>query len=905
MKATRPRAVAHRGSVDAAAFVIDPRLIGLPAAQRRVLALWQQGARLYEHDGAWLLHLSAPCRVAVDEAPGLPLVAVDGVLLALPMTEDERRTLRAPAVAWAAGGALQQSPRLGPALEPADWVDVSGLVVVAVSDLGAPPAPPIVALAPVEDRPERLLGTNARLAEGRHTALESVRDAMDRARSAAAGAATGGGASGGGASGGGASGDARLGDAFAIGGGLIARAKRWLRRRLLWRQIGRQHGRYLNEMMEMFDEGRIDEALRHALPLDGHGASGSHLGDLHAPSPRLSLRVTRGATGGVLGLASELFAGLEQRYRVALNRMTADQRFAEAAFILAELLGQASEAVSLLETHALYAEAADIAEARLSDPAAAIRLRLLAGHRERAYTLARRHGVYAPVVDALERRRHVDALALRWEWARHLRDGGDLGAAIAIAWPIEERRDEVIGWLTTAVAKGGPLAASLIGPWLALRPEDFAAITALATALANDRRDAEGPRARAMAASSLMRASANRGAAPLARVLARALVRDAGANLGSPGPSGTAPALRRLLAERNFALGDLRHDIGGLSLDHEPVALASVTLPLRRSLLAQQPGVVAVTDATLLADGRVLVALGEAGARILRPTGDMIARFPVPAHAFVVHDANQGAIAVARRDSVVRLASLAAPPHPGRDLGEVALDLIASDCDGARLLIARDDAISLLDVRATSPTELWGVSRLGGPVQHMARDARSICVVCATGSACFEIWRWDAVTLRLEDRRELRTEAKIRALSPSGSLVVDSASAPGFQLLRPSGTRDFSVVTTTIRCGLDWRAFAFAGPWLAALGSDDEGDDICRIALSLRPATPRASGEARCRFRIYLFDIATLALRMSVEVDRDAGFRLTTDTLVAFDARGRVLVAELTTGAVVAELSVM
>ena len=146
---------------------------------------------------------------------------------------------------------------------------------------------------------------------------------------------------------------------------------------------------YLDRMVGMFDSGEIEEALRWAIPLGGTGGESLQPG-WFLPSPRNSLEVSRARGGGnALGLTTEAFSALKLKYRAAIVRLIAVGKIELAAFALAELLGETEEALLLLESHKLWALAAEIAERKSAVPGRIVRLWFLAGDFARAVNFAR------------------------------------------------------------------------------------------------------------------------------------------------------------------------------------------------------------------------------------------------------------------------------------------------------------------------------------------------------------------------------------------------------------------------------------------------------------------------------------------------------------------------------------
>ncbi|RKG85256.1 hypothetical protein D7V88_20200, partial [Corallococcus terminator] len=126
----------------AAAFWFHSGALGVVEARRRVLAAWRPGASVWMLSGGYLLRLATPLKVAVESAPGLPLVLESGVLTSAPLTPKDRERLAPPPgaiVLVLAGAARLHVPGEARQLEPGTWLDVSGWQRMAVKGLGAPP----------------------------------------------------------------------------------------------------------------------------------------------------------------------------------------------------------------------------------------------------------------------------------------------------------------------------------------------------------------------------------------------------------------------------------------------------------------------------------------------------------------------------------------------------------------------------------------------------------------------------------------------------------------------------------------------------------------------------------------------------------------------------------------------
>src|SRR6185295_9289952 len=92
----RPRKVAHKGRVEAAGFLFDTDLIGVAEARRRILNLWDSGVQVYTDGPNLFVRLSSRIRVDSANSVATPLVQIEDVLSALPLSPDEFELLQAP-----------------------------------------------------------------------------------------------------------------------------------------------------------------------------------------------------------------------------------------------------------------------------------------------------------------------------------------------------------------------------------------------------------------------------------------------------------------------------------------------------------------------------------------------------------------------------------------------------------------------------------------------------------------------------------------------------------------------------------------------------------------------------------------------------------------------------------------
>src|SRR6185369_5772372 len=251
-------------------------------------------------------------------------------------------------------------------------------------------------------------------------------------------------------------------------------AMRLLHTSRLARLLGRRQAEYLGKMMDMFERGDLNEALKHAIPL-------SDLSPLEqqpafgVPSPRnsLSIRPWQGVSSRSIGLDGGFMAHLHQLYRSTFARLVAQKRIEEAAFVLAELLRANQEAVAFLERHGKLTLAAELAEARKLAPGIVVRQWFLAGDIQRAVGIARRERAFADAVLRLEKTHKKQADKLRLVWADSLAEGGNYAGAVDVIWPIQSERVRAREWMDRAIETGGPVAGRMLARKVTVAPEDF------------------------------------------------------------------------------------------------------------------------------------------------------------------------------------------------------------------------------------------------------------------------------------------------------------------------------------------------------------------------------------------------------------------------------------------------
>lgn len=384
-----------------------------------------------------------------------------------------------------------------------------------------------------------------------------------------------------------------------------------------------ENQRYMNKMLQLFEQKNWQEALRHAIPL-GDSESSSLQDFLGQLKPRSSLDFTPpGGPGATLGTSLQGLELLQAVYRRALQGLLEAGRIEEAAYVQGELLAEPAGAVDLLEKHGHLEAAARLATLKGLPASLQVRLWFQAGRSELAMGLARRYGVQAEALQMLARKDPELANRFRASWATDLADAGCISQAIVVGWPVRQQLEDYEFWLRAGLDSAGP--ASLEALVYGLQDAGFCERLKLPERLQSlfqDRDLLSQPRRRAILdrlASTWFETMH-----PLLQGWAGETARRVMRQANSPVPLGDQRSLEFLI---NLS-GDpwLRAD--------RPTSLGETAprLGLWSETIAQQ-GLTPIYDALWSGDGRILLALGQAGLVVLSRAGAVSQRFALPVYS--------------------------------------------------------------------------------------------------------------------------------------------------------------------------------------------------------------------------------------------------------------------------------
>lgn len=632
--------------------------------------------------------------------------------------------------------------------------------------------------------------------------------------------------------------------------------------------LGRRHADYLRRLLELFDRGELDEALRRALPLGGDSDGREAPLPLGTPRPRADLRLRieppREASAA-LPLGDDVLAVIRQRYRMVAERLERAGRIEEAAFVLADLLSDVEAAIALLERHQRFTLAARFAEARGLAPGLVVRLWFLARDRQRAIDCARRHRAWGDAIARLERDGQGRGDALRLMWADHLADAGDFAQAIDVAWPVAAARQLIEAWIDRGIAAGAPAARLLIKK-LIVAPASLPAVAPAIRAVIDDR-DPDAARWRQVLIEELVAAPVSPELRALARPALRALVRDCAERHVVDGD---------LLRRRLLELADdpaLRADQPVIPAPTEPARPGPASGPgFEIGWAAGDAGALPVHDAAELPDGRVVLALGELGVRIVGRDGRAAAHIDQPAFQLVMSDLGTRALAVAPRGHVQRVARLDLLERRGAHWCDVMFDSAARSFDGDVWIAALGRSVVAVDTTAARWHASWGVE-IDPPAQHcrIRRDGEWFAVE-ALADGRGELWYYQGLTLR---RRidEPRIDAQLIATRPGeqdwlGVFPDGALRGPGWEIpIDPTPAfgleirGDLVVVAQLARSGVALTVgFPHARRRIARLQLDGA------FAVSMRLGEAWTLTVADDRGRVIVVDLLRAALRCDLRI---------------------------------------
>ena len=752
----------------------------------RILGLWGSRCRLYQVDQGYVLKLGKPQWRDTGLAPGLPFVGVGTLFATAPLRPREISRLGCTRGDWVlvlggCGRVLNLSTENE--VNPGIWLNLADYSLLKMKPLCAPPKLEIqqpeeianeVLAEAVPDRKDKII-------QQLLASLESKKDAA------------------------GIAGGTRSGWRSLVWKVLhrlqkparpsqpqtghdpvkpktplpgVSLFRKWFNKVGVALLFRRQHAQFLGKMIRYFEKGDLDQALRHAIPLSGDAEpqNASPLGFLR---PRKWLPLGSGSGGGSgssLFFEDGFYQYLMDHYEAAFNRLNAMGDLEKAAYVLETLLNQPERAVRYLEEKGLLNKAAQVAQSRNLPPGWVIRLLFQIGDREGALLWARRTGAFFEGLKMLEKRDQEQALAWRVLWARHLARSGDYGAAVDVAWPVPELHRVAANWIDLALEEGGEPSARLLAKSLHLKKNHLDDTLLRIKALFSE--DGEmGPGKRRVFADSLLDLNASGVVRWVAHGLMRPLIKDhARGLLADP-----RPLFKKLnLLAGSSAMTPELKVLGQKSGSPSKSAPNSSSEP--RNYRLQEKGAAPVFDCILGPDGRLLVALGEAGFDYISRGGKLIFHGETPAFQWVSSDLGNRLLTLAERDGWLDLNRIDLQRRRVQALGMIPKECAAADFDGAHWYLALNQSLTALDAHENKLVEIWRVPDLPGRVLSIARDPSRLRMLVEISHSTWEQWTYELPKHRLFHRQTISWDNQkplVWDLQPSGLLTVVTMDYPG------------------------------------------------------------------------------------------------------------------------------
>ena len=664
----------------------------------------------------------------------------------------------------------------------------------------------------------------------------------------------------------------------------------------LARVLGWRQGRYLSRVMQMFEQGDVDEALRHAIPLSSISDSPVLRMAFGLPGVRQNLRLSpfgsRPSSTMILG--QSLYSHLHQLYRSTFKRLEAQGRIGEAAFVLAELLRANEEAVAFLERHGRLREAAEIAEARELDPEIIVRQWFVAGEKGRAIQVARKTGAFRGAVLRLEKSRHPAASDLRKLWAQSLADAGNVAVAVDVIWPLESERSTAVEWMRRAVVMGGRPGARSLARLISVAQGGYREFWPQALELLQSESVEDAP-SRLEFSETLRKEPQSLQTQTLARFAARAILRDAGQGLHSHGPI----PLRQLIDYSDD--GALRADIPPRS-PGEKVELKDLGAARRYSIAANDRGSAQISEAVLLPSGTCAVAMGEVGLKLITRDGRTIAHFDEPADRVVASENGSRMITMARRGDVWCLSKVDVPSRKVAPWCHAEINRFATSFDGATWYVVSGQDLYAIDTTSQRLDALWRIPDLGHFVGPLTLASTKLDFVTYKDKN-FWLWEYQLPQLQLKNKtllpsRPLETVREIRLASCSESGVLDCSS-----VLAPQATAG-SETENTSACQILFRKTNGGWNEFLALGPDEEV--LFDPVIAAKWLAVCLASKAATRILVYSYAKGAkpiLRIEIGIEGKCSPVVRFDGSLLTVADDLGHLRAYELTYGEQIRELT--
>ncbi|MEW6210767.1 MAG: hypothetical protein AB1631_20550 [Acidobacteriota bacterium] len=344
----------------------------------------------------------------------------------------------------------------------------------------------------------------------------------------------------------------------------------------------------------------------------------------------------------------------------------------------------------------------------------------------------------------------------------------------------------------------------------------------------------------------------------------------------------------------------MRTDVPPLPAPRQAEPLSRRESALWIEVAASDAGTIGATDAAFLPSGRMVVAMGEAGVRVLTREGKVAAHIGQPADRLVVSDHGDRVIAMARRGEVWRLARIDLLALRSEDWCEARLDAFASDYDGSIWFTGEVENFYAIDALSNRFDALWRVPDVEGTVVGVARTSGRVKFLTEFWGN-LEDWNYKLPMMILRSRTTTN-------FIPDGYFCMNfcaSVSAEGFI----ADQSQFAEME--IEEGQPHKLGRSLSPRLRIFGNGSLLRDIAITSEECRPLPPVISSEwiASPIIRdkgalVTLVDVTEGGSRLFLSLvgSESVSVRLSSKAMTVADDRGRLIVIELETGATLRDI---
>jgi hypothetical protein len=162
-----------------------------------------------------------------------------------------------------------------------------------------------------------------------------------------------------------------------------------------------------------------------------------------------------------------------------------------------------------------------------------------------------------------------------------------------------------------------------------------------------------------------------------------------------------------------------------------------------------------ITDLALLPDGKMLLALGEAGLLFLSRDGRPIAESNQPVHKLVVSDDGSRAIGIAQRGPVSRLVLVDVVARTAAYWCDTTITAHTPNFDGSAWFVADGADVFMIDTLARGFETLWRIPDLSGSVGALQRNRKKqLLYVLSCNREQLTLWTFEQPSCVLRAKSE-------------------------------------------------------------------------------------------------------------------------------------------------------